>query len=194
MSGKKFSLKVILVGNSGVGKTSLVSAFFENPFETQSLPTIAPASCSAIIPLDNNVSVELQIWDTAGQERFQSISHMFYRDSHIAFVCFDKESVDSVEIWIGRVRAEVPECAIFLVTTKSDLLVDTERTELEEKGAEMIKRFGAKLHAFTSSSKGTGIKELFRSAAQFVNQIYVSNQPTTEIDLTTKQETKKCNC
>lgn len=193
MAPKKYSLKVILVGNSGVGKTSLVSAFFDNPFESQSLPTVAPASCSAIITLDDETTVELQIWDTAGQERFQSISHMFYRDSHIAFVCYDKTTVDSIETWIERVHNDVPDCLIFLVLTKADLLDETERINAEEQGVEMMNRYDAKIHVLTSSSKNMGVSELFRSAAQFVDQIYMTNHPAEEVDLTsTNKDDKKC--
>lgn len=184
MTTKKYSLKVILVGNSGVGKTSLVSAFFDNPFESQSLPTVAPASCSAIINLDDETTVELQIWDTAGQERFQSISHMFYRDSHIAFVCYDPTTADSIETWIERVHNDVPECIIFLVLTKADLLDETERINEELRGIDMMKRCGAKTHVLTSASKNMGVSELFRSAAQFVDQIYMTNTPTEDLDLT----------
>lgn len=178
----KPSLKVILVGSSGVGKTSLVSAFFENPFENQDLPTVAPASCTATVKLDGNVSVCLQIWDTAGQERFQSISQMFYRDSHVAFVCYDKDREDTVEQWVERVRTQVPQCNIILVTTKADLLSQEEQTSAAERGAALMKTLNCKLHLLTSASTGLGVKELFTHAAQFYTKINPSNTETVKID------------
>lgn len=181
---KKYPLKAILVGSSGVGKTSLVNAYFENPFESQALPTVAPASCSTTIELDDGIKVELQIWDTAGQERFQSISHMFYRDSHIAFVCYDSASGESVENWIAKVREEVPDCIIFLVSTKGDLLeTEEEVAECIRIGKEKMAEFGAKYHIITSASKGTGVKELFTTAAKCVDQVYLTNQPSVEINV-----------
>ena len=67
------NLKIILVGSSGVGKTSLVNAYFSQPFEGQTQPTVAPAFCGNTVTLSNGKSIYLHIWDTAGQERFQSI-------------------------------------------------------------------------------------------------------------------------
>ncbi|KAH0794148.1 small GTP-binding protein [Histomonas meleagridis] len=194
----KASLKVILVGSSGVGKTSLISAFFDNPFENQELSTVAPASCTATITLDDGAKVNLQIWDTAGQEKFQSISQMFYRDSNVAFVCYDHERDNTIEEWVNRVRNSVPECKIFLVTTKSDLLTQEQQTECVEKGNEYLQRYGACIHLLTSACSGFGVKELFQEAAKYYNEI---NSTVTEkkntIDINDKNNNqgaggKKC--
>ncbi|OHS99961.1 small GTP-binding protein [Tritrichomonas foetus] len=182
------SLKVILVGSSGVGKTSLVSAYFDNPFENQELPTVAPASCTATVTLDNARKVDLQIWDTAGQERFQSISQMFYRDSHVAFVCYDIENTESIDQWVERVRQSVPECVIFLVTTKADLLTTDQQTECADKGNAAAKRLNCKLHLLTSAQNGLGVKELFMNAAQTINNI---NPQHTENAVDLKKDQKK---
>ncbi|OHS98017.1 small GTP-binding protein [Tritrichomonas foetus] len=189
---KKYSIKVVLVGSSGVGKTSLVNAFFDNPFESQALPTVAPASCSYTVILPDEVHVELQIWDTAGQERFQSISHMFYRESHVAFICYDVPNASSVESWIHRVRQEVPECLIFLVITKTDLLNDEQIQNVEREAEENLTKFNAKSIFLTSASSGTGIKDLFNAAAACYNQVYISNQPTLEINVRTGKSNKCC--
>ncbi|OHT01936.1 small GTP-binding protein [Tritrichomonas foetus] len=186
------SLKVILVGSSGVGKTSLVSAFFENPFENQDLPTVAPASCSATVTLDDGTKVCLQIWDTAGQERFQSISQMFYRDSHVAFVCYDNEREESVEQWVERVRQQVPNCNILLVTTKSDLLSEEEQTACAERGADLMRTLNCKLHLLTSSATGLGVKELFQHAAQFYTVLTPATTETVKINEPAKRDKKKC--
>ena len=188
-SDADYSIKVILVGSSGVGKTSLVSSFFDNPFENQDLPTVAPASCSAVVEV-NDKKIELQIWDTAGQERFQAISQMFYRESHVAFVCFDPKQPEPVESWISRVRGEVPECIIYLVATKSDVLSQEEIKDLNQKGNEMLSQFQAKNFLMTSAKTGSGVRDLFESAAQCYSEIYKSNEPTKEDN---KLVTKKSN-
>ena len=189
---KKYNGKVILVGASGVGKTSLVGAFFDNPFESQALPTVAPASCSATIDLEDGTKVELQIWDTAGQERFQSISHMFYRDSHIAFVCYDHQTGASVENWIAKVRDEVPECVIFLVSTKGDLLDDEALEKCKQDGEEKMKAFDAKYHIITSASKCTGVKELFTAAGKCVKDVFIPNSPVVVTPV--PDQTRKDGC
>ena len=176
-----FSIKIILVGSSGVGKTSLVSAFFDNPFENQALPTVAPASCNAIIEVPGNKKVELQIWDTAGQERFQAISQMFYRDSHIAFVCFDGKQQDTIENWVSRVRGEVPECIIFLVATKGDTLSEEEISELNHSGTELVAKYKAKSFLVTSAKTGNGVKDLFEAAALCYSEVFQSNEANNEV-------------
>jgi Ras-related protein Rab-7A len=83
-------IKVILVGSSGVGKTSLINNYFDQPHETDTSPTVAPALVATTISIPSGQPVDLHIWDTAGQERFQSIGGMFYRESDVALVCFDQ--------------------------------------------------------------------------------------------------------
>jgi small GTP-binding protein len=178
---KKYSLKLILVGSTGVGKTSLVSCYLKNPFDSQALPTVAPASCAASVTLENNIQVELQIWDTAGQERFQSISKMFYRDANVALVCYDSTTNDSIGNWIGKVREEVSDCIIFLVATKVDLLDEDQTAECLRFGEEKQGEFGARVHLLTSSLNATGVTELFTEAAKCVRDVYLTNQPSVEI-------------
>ena len=164
MSGK-VAVKLILVGPSGIGKTSLVSCFFKQKFENQTVPTVAPAFCSANIELASGKTIDLQIWDTAGQEQFQSISQMFYRDSQVAFVCFDASDPDIIEQWVERVRTHVQDCAIVLVVTKSDLLSEEVRKTIEGKRDDLVARFNAKGFYVTSASTGEHVRELFHEAA-----------------------------
>lgn len=187
---QKQSLKIILVGSMGVGKTSLISVYVDNMFERQAVSTVAPASCSSVVTLDDGKKVELQIWDTAGQEKFQSISQMFYRDSQIAFVCYDSQTQATVENWIAKVRAEVPNVLIFLVTTKSDLLSSEETAECLANGKEMCERFHAKAHVLTSAEKGMGVNELFREAAKCSEIIFAPIEQTVDI----KEREKSSGC
>ena len=167
---KKPLLKVILVGASGVGKTSLIGAYFKQPFDNQTEPTVAPAYSSTDIKREDGIVVSLQIWDTAGQERFYSVSKLFFRDADVAFVCFeiyDKQSTDAIEEWIKRVKQEVPGCKIILVGTKSDLQTpesiekwnETERPQIKEKYPDYD-------IILTSAVSKDGIQETFLAAAQ----------------------------
>ena len=185
-------MKVILVGTSGVGKTSLVSAYFDNPFDVQALPTVAPASCNATIELPGNIKVELQIWDTAGQERFQAISQMFYRDSNIAFVCYDQNTIETVDDWIEKVRAEVPDCLIFLVLTKCDMLSEEQKAIFEDKGKDLKEKTGSSFFIMTSSSLKTGVKSLFTEAAKSYSIVFQSNQPIIDIGGDSQTRSKSC--
>lgn len=189
-------LKVILVGSSGVGKTSLINAYFEQPYETDTQPTVAPAFCGTTVDLPDKSQVELHIWDTAGQERFQSIGGMFYRDSDIAFVCFDLTTIDTIGDWIDRVHKQVHDCIIFLVATKSDTMSEEEMSNLLEERDNLTTKNGAKHFYITSAQKGVGVHELFLSAAQCVEQICAPAAPAT-VSVTGSGKDKKkdgCSC
>jgi len=171
-----YTIKVILLGSSGVGKTSIVSSYLDSSFEPQTVPTVAPASCSSTVDLDGK-RIELAIWDTAGQERFQSISQMFYRDSHVALICFEPNKHENCKDWISRVKAESPDCIIILVATKADTLSTNQMLSLNQSLNDLRDDIGAKLSFITSSKTGQGIKDVFECAAGLYREIYQTNQP-----------------
>ena len=190
---KKYIIKLILVGSSGVGKTTLISAYMKNTFEEQvTVPTVAPASTTSIVTLDNDEKVELQIWDTAGQERFQSISQMFYRGANVAFVCYDHENVDSIGSWVEKVRNEVPECIIILIATKIDKLTQDQTLSLQTRGFELVQTYKASMNILTSSANHTGIDTAFMEAAKCALKIFQSNEPV--VQLTNNNQKKQSSC
>jgi small GTP-binding protein len=171
-----YSLKVILVGASGVGKTSLIASYLTNTFDSKTLPTVA-ATASCITIQSDDMQVDLQVWDTAGQERFQSISRMFYRESNVAFVCYDTGTVPTIGNWVAAVREESPECLIFLVTTKSDLLDAEALADQKVIGAQKRSEYSAKIHLLTSAVTGNGVRELFTEAAKSSQVVFRVDNP-----------------
>ncbi|ODV81142.1 ras-domain-containing protein [Suhomyces tanzawaensis NRRL Y-17324] len=98
---KKTLLKVIILGDSGVGKTSLMQQFVNNKFLHQYKATIGADFLTKEITVDNKV-VTLQIWDTAGQERFQSLGVAFYRGADCCVLCYDvtnEKSLNNLTSW-----------------------------------------------------------------------------------------------
>jgi small GTP-binding protein len=172
-------LKVILVGSPSVGKTCLINAYFGQPFEADVAPTVAPAFCASNVTVASGTSVEVHVWDTAGQERFQSIGTLFYRDSDVAFICFDISTVSSISGWVERVRHEVPECIVFLVATKSDLFVENDRNELMDSVTPIMDEVKAKDVFLTSAKTGEAVKDLFESAAACIDEIRAPTAPAT---------------
>jgi small GTP-binding protein len=158
-------LKVILVGSSGVGKTSLINVFIEDVFDPNTQPTIAPAFCSKSARLPDGTEIDLHIWDTAGQERFQSIGSLFYRDADIALVCFDFGAIASIPEWVARVREQVADCVIILVATKSDLLSDDDTGPFMSAGNKYKDDVKARALFLTSASTNVGIQELYSFTA-----------------------------
>jgi small GTP-binding protein len=158
-------VKVILVGDSGVGKTALIATYSRDGYEPDSITTVAPARSTATVQLQNGLEVTLHIWDTAGQETYLAISQNFYRDAHVALVCYSPSSPESISAWIERVHAIVPSCPILLVATKSDLLSSEEKVELCIAGLSLIQTHGARSHYVTSAKSGHMVQEVFYGAA-----------------------------
>ncbi len=110
-------MKLVLLGNTGVGKTSIVHWYIYQKRPRLDIDsTIGAAFNTRTLLLDNNKQVLLHIWDTAGQERYRSLSKMYYRNSHAALIVFsviDKESFDEVDKWINRYKDHNDKILLF---------------------------------------------------------------------------------
>eukprot|EP00345_Euplotes_harpa_P009329 CAMPEP_0168341960 /NCGR_PEP_ID=MMETSP0213-20121227/15055_1 /TAXON_ID=151035 /ORGANISM="Euplotes harpa, Strain FSP1.4" /LENGTH=112 /DNA_ID=CAMNT_0008348657 /DNA_START=46 /DNA_END=385 /DNA_ORIENTATION=- len=106
-------MKVVLIGDSGVGKTTLINKYVNDTFDDSSRRPSPEGSGNKVVKLkEMKTNVTLQIWDTAGQERFRSIVSNYYKDAHCAIVVFDitsKESFDAAKTWIDDVKSKAPE-------------------------------------------------------------------------------------
>jgi small GTP-binding protein len=159
-----YQTKIILVGSSGIGKTSLIGAFIGNQFESVMTPTVAPGFCSRTVKLDGDTVIDLQCWDTAGQERYIAISKTYYRDANIALVCYAPSDFASLETWSGRVREVTETCKLFAVITKSDTLSAADLEEDESASSSVLKKLNA-LRFVTSARTGAGITQLVDAIA-----------------------------
>ena len=95
--------KVLLIGNSGVGKSSLLVRFADDLFTDNFMPTIGVDFKIKTLMVDNK-SAKLQIWDTAGQERFRTITSSYFKGAHGVLVTYDitdRESFSAVQKWMG---------------------------------------------------------------------------------------------
>ena len=101
---KIITRKVVLVGDSGVGKTSLIGRFVLDRFDPHSPPSLNVGFRSKTVHLEEeNVSIKLQIWDTAGQEKYKSLTRSYYQDAKAAIVVFDitnSTSFEEAKKWI----------------------------------------------------------------------------------------------
>ena len=118
-------IKIILLGNSGVGKTAIINKYDKNDFSKNHSPTITSNYIIKKIKV-NNKTVILNVWDTAGQERYHSISKLFLKKSHIAILVYDvtnKKSFEDLSIWYEFIQNNLEENIILgLAGNKVDLL------------------------------------------------------------------------
>ncbi|KAI6657901.1 Ras-related protein Rab-6A-like isoform X1 [Oopsacas minuta] len=158
--------KLVFLGGQCVGKTSLITRFMYDSFDSTYQATIGIDFLSKTMYLEDR-TVRLQLWDTAGQERFRSLIPSYIRDSSVAVVVYDITSVKSfheVDKWIEDVRAERgDEVVLMLVGNKTDLNDKRQVTvhEGEKKAKELDMIF-----LETSAKSGYNVKHLFRKMAQ----------------------------
>ena len=106
--------KVVLLGESGVGKTSIIARYITNTFKSQNLPTTGANFVSKTIILeDENKSIKFELWDTAGQERYRSLAKVFYKNAAVCVLVYDitrKTSFDAIKnYWVKELKENAPK-------------------------------------------------------------------------------------
>ena len=132
MKGTKRS-KMVLLGDTAVGKSCIVGRFIRNEFFEFQEPTIGAAFSTGKVELEDH-DVHFEIWDTAGQERYRSLAPMYYRDTVVALVVYDitnYESWSELEYWVDELRKNTTNTTIILIGNKYDL-VDNIKIHLNE--------------------------------------------------------------
>ena len=157
--------KLVFLGDQGVGKTSIITRFMYDSFDTAYQATIGIDFLSKTMYLEDR-TVRLQLWDTAGQERFRSLIPSYIRDSSVAVIVYDitnRKSFANTSKWIEDVRAERgDDVVIMLVGNKTDM---AERRQVSVEEAEK-KSEEEKVGCIETSAKGGyNIKALFRKLA-----------------------------
>ncbi|CDW77976.1 rab small monomeric gtpase [Stylonychia lemnae] len=155
---RKCFVKLVIIGDSGVGKTSLIQMFEHNKFNQAFKPTIGADFSNKEITLDDRV-VTLQIWDTAGQERFQSLGSAFYRGADCCVLVYDVTNNMSFEnllnwkqIFLTKSEPREPHTLPFLVLgNKSD--VDEGQKKISEKEAKKFCNENGEMLCFETSAK-----------------------------------------
>ena len=156
-------IKVILVGDSGVGKSAIVRRFSKQRFDVPLTPTIGVDFEIVHVNVDGQ-DVKLQCWDCAGSERFRSITSSYFRGAHVALVVFDvndEKSFASVPVWIDHVQKVNPEAVIWVVGNKLDSRKPLDVPLPEDFRAELKRDI-----IYTSAKSNCNVDVLFRSVAR----------------------------
>ena len=190
-------LKVILVGMSGSGKTSLINILMGEKFKSIELTTSSPSFAEKQVTLTDKI-YKLEIWDTAGQEKFYSLTKIFIKESKIVIFVYDitsKQSFEEIDFWVKSVKDILGEEAIFgLAGNKKDLFLQEKVSE--DEGIKKAEKIGA-LFKLTSAKTGFGIKEFMMTLLEeyiktHANEIDIRSNISSKLSVTNNKKKKKC--
>uniref|UniRef100_A0A8V1AN77 small monomeric GTPase n=1 Tax=Gallus gallus TaxID=9031 RepID=A0A8V1AN77_CHICK len=187
----------ILVGDSGVGKTSLLVQFDQGKFIPGSFSaTVGIGFTNKVVAVDG-VKVKLQIWDTAGQERFRSVTHAYYRDAQALLLLYDitsKMSFDNIRAWLTEIHEYAQkDVVIMLLGNKAD--VSSERMVRTEDGASLAREYGVPFME-TSAKTGMNVELAFLAIARELKQRAVQppDEPRFQIHDYIEAQQKRSGC
>jgi len=174
---KQLQFKLVLLGESAVGKSSLVLRFVKNQFDDYRESTIGAAFLTQTVNLEDGTSVKFEIWDTAGQERYKSLAPMYYRNANCAVVVYDitqTASLEKARNWIRELQRQAdPSIVIALCGNKSDL--EARRQVTQEEARKYAEEEGL-MWAETSAKNGEGVLDIFSRIAQ---KLPITAQPAS---------------
>jgi Ras-related protein Rab-1A len=160
-----YLFKVLIIGNSGVGKSCLLLRFAEDMFSDNYISTIGVDFKIRKIDLEGK-SIKLQIWDTAGQERFRTITKSYYRGSNGIIVVYDitdRETFDQVQHWMSEIDAHASaDVCRLLVGNKADL--KDKRAVKTDEGAALARQCGIPFLE-TSAKDASNVETMFMTMA-----------------------------
>ncbi|XP_072341593.1 ras-related protein Rab-15 [Scyliorhinus torazame] len=164
--------RLLLIGDSGVGKTCLLCRFTDNQFHASHISTIGVDFKMKTIDVDG-IKVRIQIWDTAGQERYQTITKQYYRRAQGIFLVYDitsERSFQHIMKWASDVDEYAPEgVQKILVANKAD--EEQKRQVGAEQGQKLAKEYGMDFFE-TSACTSYNIKESFTRLTELVLQAH----------------------
>jgi small GTP-binding protein len=164
MSQRQVGIRIVFVGDTGVGKTSLIRRFVSDEFVPTESATVGAVHYTHDVQFGGE-TVKLQIWDTAGQEQYRALGPIYYRNARAGIAVCDltnPDSIDGLARWIDAYRANADESFVVVAANKGDLIDDTEVTTAVISRVESLR---AKC-IVTSAETGEGVQELFFAVAQ----------------------------
>uniref|UniRef100_A0A3B4UCB4 small monomeric GTPase n=1 Tax=Seriola dumerili TaxID=41447 RepID=A0A3B4UCB4_SERDU len=179
------AFKVMLVGDSGVGKTCLLVRFKDGAFLAGSfISTVGIDFRNKVLNIDG-VKVKLQIWDTAGQERFRSVTHAYYRDAHALLLLYDvtnKTSFDNIQAWLTEIHEYAQQDVVLMLLgnkarSPTKTVIDFTLQEFGVPFMETSARSGLNVElAFTAVAKELKHRSMKDPSEKFKLQEYVNKE------------------
>lgn len=189
----QYELKLVLVGNTNVGKTCIVRKAISGSFNEETSSTLGASYSTKDVQV-GNASIRMQIWDTAGQEKYRSMTPMYYHNAHVAVIVYsvdDANTFNAVDAWLQNLRENASEdIIIFLVGNKQDL--SDLRVVSEDSGLNKANLCGMQFTE-VSAKTGFGIDDLFNMIPRvFLEHRSLETEEKAEVRLTSARPKKKC--
>lgn len=188
-------VKVVIIGDSGVGKTSVAQRFVDDTFYDYTPASVGASYFIKHLEIEDR-KVYFQIWDTAGQENFRSLVPMFLRNAKIALLVYDITKMISflnLEVWRSDLLLAEPGVTVAVIGNKSDLK-DDRQVEVR-KGQDYANKHGM-LFTETSAKRGTNVEEIFFELGSQIMQQNIKEQniKTVQLGLSGERERKLKDC
>lgn len=188
-----FVYKILLLGDSAVGKTCFLLRYADNTFSDNHISTIGLDYRLKVINIDKDKVAKIQIWDTAGQDRFKSITKNYYKGAHGIILIYDVTSVmsfNNIKNWVQQIRENATaKVEIILVGNKID--EENIRKVTTQEGERLAKDFNISFFE-TSAKNNVGVQEAF---GFITNKIYETNtkdnDKTSNINIDKEGKAKK---
>ncbi|OHT14856.1 small GTP-binding protein [Tritrichomonas foetus] len=188
----RLSFKAVILGDSGVGKTSLVTRWTTGSYQSNTNPTVGANHQRKRVILEDQ-EVDLFLWDTAGQEQFQALTPLYSRSSSVAIMTCsitDSASFASIDKWFELLNSSTEEIPpVVLAVNKID--IQNENSPTEDK---IVSEYGERFAGvfFVSAVTNEGVDNLFNFAAEQGYKFTVTNTNKPSLPLTAEKGTKSC--
>ena len=193
MSTDEYVYKVLLLGDTTVGKTCFLMKYTDKTFQDIHMATIGLDYRLKSMKLKSGKNIKLQIWDTAGQDRFRAITKNYYKGSHGIILIYDVTNVqtfENVKQWVSQIREEASaNVIIYIAGNKIDM--EEERKVNKEEGEKLAEELGFPF-VETSAKSGININETFEDLVERIDKIYGNSPQKVTRNNLYKAKDKKC--
>ena len=162
-----YKLKLILLGDSGVGKTSLLSRYMDESFIASKPCTVTADYKIKSLKIDDSTTVEITIWDTCGQEKYRAMTRQFFKDAHGIILMFDvcdKRSFSDLDIWLDEIKKNTPKDDVSIVLCGNKIDLKFRNISFEEAN-NFAKNHGL-FYSETSAKEGNNIEVAFEKVTK----------------------------
>ncbi|OHT04839.1 Ras-related protein RABA4b [Tritrichomonas foetus] len=189
---QEISLRVVTIGDSKVGKTSLIYRYIKDQYDENLSPTVGVSVYPRVLPLEK-YNVVVNICDTAGQEKYRSLGSIFYHNAIGAIVVFDvtnRESFENVPKWVEEYKANAQEPLVFIAANKSD--ISDKAVITFDETLELANQLETQC-IWTSAKDGSGVTDLFELLNDEIKEYVLRSNAIIE-NPTTKPASSSSSC